>query len=163
MSIFTGQFFSVTPHSIFRITVKDLVTSPEVKKMAIRSSSTRKNLVVPVTGTLLGGFYIAITSQGIFKYRMCKHQKAPMDVPPKRLEELSKNKRAMHAFPPIGLFFDRTDADGCFEKGLETAFHPDWESHTKKVLLAIGREHPLITISTEGEFAVPKWLYTAQT
>lgn len=158
-TFFVGQFYFVTLYSIFRIKVIDLVTSPEVMKMAIKQPG-KKNPMIPVAGILQGGFYVAITSQGLFKYNMVNHQRAPLSEPPKRLEELGKSRRAMHAFPPVGLFFDRSDADSCFEGLHNEVFDPNWESHTKKVLLAIGQEHPLITISTEGELAVPKWLYT---
>jgi hypothetical protein len=158
MNYFIGEFFSVTKHSMFRIKVKDLVTSPQVMKVRIRKLG--KDLFVPVGGVLIGGFYVAITSQGIFKYRMVKHQRAPLDRPPQRIEELSKRKRAMHAFPPIGLFLKRADADTCFDNESTTTFDPDYRSYTMNVLTAIGMNHPLITISTETEFAVPADLYT---
>ena len=51
MTIFTGQFFSVTKYSKFRITVRDSKTSPQVMKMRIREPG--KDLVVPVGGILI--------------------------------------------------------------------------------------------------------------
>ncbi len=156
MNTFIGQFFFVTEYSMFRVTVGDLISSPEVMKVSIRPAG--RDLVVPVGGILLGGFYVAITAQGVFKYRMKKHQRAPLDVPPKRIEELSKKGRAMRAFPPIGFFLKYSSAEDCFTQRSTETFDSKWYNDTLTVLNHIGRNHPLITLSTEGEFAIPESL-----
>ncbi|MDD5318659.1 MAG: hypothetical protein PHF79_02460 [Candidatus Pacebacteria bacterium] len=157
---FVGTFFVVTEYSIFGVEVSDLVSSPKVIKMAIRSNCEfGRHRVVPVGGVLLGGFYLGITLEGCVKYGMKRHQRAPLDTPPKRVEELSKSRKAMQTFPPIGFFFDRNAADSCFESDSHDVFDLDWQSSTQDVLRAIGPNHPLITISTEGPFAIPRHLY----
>ncbi|HEY4498453.1 MAG TPA: hypothetical protein VJH94_00135 [Candidatus Paceibacterota bacterium] len=157
MEHFAGKFFLVTRYSIFRISIPDdLRTSPEVMKVALRH--TGKDLEVPVGGVLQGGFYLAITGLpdvGMRKYRMCRHQREPVAEAPKQIGEIKKSLRGTKTWGIVGLFMRRSDAEACFETTHQKIFDPRWAVNTTEVLKRIGMDHPLITISTEGEFAIP--------
>ncbi len=152
MSAFIGQFYWVTQYSIYRVTVADLVTSPSITKVATRGG---KKLGVPVGGRFHGKFYVAITGKGLFRYSMFRHQRVPASEPVKKIEEVGRRQRGMSANPPVGIFLSRSKADECYAESSVIKFDPRWHNETLEVLEQIGENHPLVTISNEGIFAMP--------
>ena len=152
MSAFTGQLYWVTQYSIYRVTVADLVSSPSIVKVATRGG---KKLGVPVGGRFHGKFYIAITGKGLFRYSMFRHQRTLSERPVKKIEEVGRRQRGMRANSPVGIFLSREKADECYFARSEKTFDPQWHKETLEVLEQVGQNHPLITISTEGRFAIP--------
>lgn len=154
-AFFTGVFHVVTAHSLYEVKVTDLVTSPTIRKMGYKGTEKR---VVPVTGRFLGGYYVGITANGVHKYRAFRGQKAPSPCGglPKRFEDIKVARlRNMRTGPVVGLFFGRNEADECLAEGEVEVFDQRWLASTREVLLRIGYFHPLVTLSQQGEHALP--------
>jgi hypothetical protein len=154
---FTGRIFLATISSVWKISIRDLCSSPEIMKVHIRH--TGQDLEVPVGGCLIGKFYVAITSKGAYRYSMANHQRKLLSEPPKRIEEVKKSLWGQKTWDIVGLFLRQDEADACLDQQFKEVFDRRWHYPTKEVLLAIGMNHPLITISTDRELAVPVYLY----
>lgn len=153
MNSYVGQFYWVTRHSLYCVTIRDLVTTPEIMKM---STWGGRELGVPVGAIFRGKFYVALTSEGMIRYSNFKHQRAlDPDGPPKPLERLSRKRRGMRTGGPVGIFLNRDPADDCYAHHSENFFDSRWHNHTAQALNAIGSTHPLVTISREGSLAIP--------
>lgn len=167
MKAFTGTFFCVTDWSKYRVTIpEDLSSRPEVKKWSSRASSYElgKELHVPVTGTLIHGYYLAITALGLFQYNMPLGHQGQL-LPIELIPGLSRGK-ITNTTPIVALFLDEKSAEDCFlttadRKEVEP-FASNWWNDTKTVLLALGMEHPLVSISTSSNnrFGVPRYLWS---
>lgn len=63
----------------------------------------------------------------------------------------------------VALFFRYSKAEACYTERSEINFDPRWADCTRQVLTTIGHDHPLVTISKTGKYAVPPGLYEAET
>ena len=115
------------------------------------------------------GTYVGITARGVFKYDTGQRIDKDITESPIRLEQLPSHVRGLKKVQSktvVGIFLRASDAEDCFAavkvKPRET-FTSDWWNETRDILTRIGTNHPLISISTENKFAVPKWLYDENT
>lgn len=81
---FVGKLFFCTNYSLYQVSIPDLTTSPEVKKMCTHTftSPDGGELHIPVGGIMRWGFFVGITSKGLFKYNTIEGQNKPSDAPP---------------------------------------------------------------------------------
>ncbi len=165
---FVGQFFCNSNHSVWKITILDnLRSSPVVKKMttSVFRNQSGEELRIPVGGIMRYGNFVAITSRGLFKYDTPQGNDKSPDEPPTRFECLGnflRGKKVTQSPTIVGLFLWRIDADDCHALVKENPaemFDQHWWEETRQVLMLIGTNHPLVSISTEGKFAVPRHLY----
>ncbi len=162
MKLFIGSFYLVTRWSLYKITVPDdLRSSPIVKKYSTRllSGDPQRDLEVPVGGIFRNGYYLGLTARGLFKYNAAEGADGTVQGQPPTFEKVlprsicGKNVNRTRSI--IALFLRYPDADACYSEKSETSFDPKWSAETTEVLTAIGFDHPLVTISREGEYGVP--------
>ena len=172
MSHFVGQFFLTTKFSIYRVTIpEDLKSRPTVQKWAtkITQEDLGRELHVPVGGSFRFGYFLGITSCGMFQYNMPPdHAGGPVafELVPGifRAKNITQTRRI------VGIFLGCRQAEECYEatKAEKTGkresfkiFHPFWWTDTKKALVTIGTDHPLVVISTNqsNRFGVPEFLW----
>lgn len=137
MKPYVGEFFVVTPNSEYQVRVGEQLNDLCLRKVASRGGLVRGRACV---GDELRGMFLDITGRGLFKSRKVKNSGPRTGV-------------------PVGFFFSREQADVCFEARSGQAFDPRWQDSTRKVLSAIGIEHPFISVCVQGEFAVPTHVF----
>jgi hypothetical protein len=140
---------------MYQIRLDDLVKSPEIMKVGFNSDRSPK--VVPVGGTIRGGFYVGITKSGFVKYNVKSHQRAHLvpDTLRPRVEDLPKRRRRSKVHALTALFLNRNDADVCLEVKDREPWDSRWHTETVAVLRKIGHFHPLVSLSTDGDYALP--------
>ncbi len=150
---FTGTFLFVTLNSLYRVTIKDTVSSPVVCRMAGTGQHP------PVTGTLRKGMFVGICSSMVAKFDL---PNADWATP---LPSLGTTGMVVHGITsiPFGFFLQRKDrCEECFERSrtggtkILGPFDPEWEVETIATLRAIGLRHPCISIATDGPYALPR-------
>jgi hypothetical protein len=159
---YTGHLFFVTLDAMYWITIpEDLTSRPAVQKWSNRAEAG-KPVHVGVTDYLRGGYTLGITSIGLLQY----NQPDGHNGPPLAFEEipgLLKGKGITATTPIVALFTDYRMAEECYEatrsKQAEM-FDCRWWLPTKNVLVKLGTEHPLVTISvTQTKFGVSRFLW----
>ena len=173
MSHFVGQFFITTRWSMYRVTIpENLKSRPTVQKWAskVTQEDLGRELHVPVGGSFRFGYFLGITSRGMFQYHMPpNHVGVPIAF--ELVPGIFRGENITQTKGIVGIFLDCRHAEECYEAtkaSLETEkgkpfkiFQPFWWTDTKKALMAIGTDHPLITVSTNqsNRFGVPEFLW----
>lgn len=171
MAHFSGQVFVTTRWSMYQVKIpSDLASRPTVQKWASRVTSQElgRDLHVPVTGTFRNGYHIAITSRGLFQYHMPPAHTGP-PLPFELVPGVFRATRITQTTPIVALFLDHAHAEECHASsrcgvGPGKSFNPLWWSDTKKTLIEIGPDHPLVVISTNpgNRFGVPAFLWNPE-
>jgi hypothetical protein len=165
MHIFTGDFYAVTPYSVFRIRIPvKLDMSPIIMKMGTKvlSADIGRELRVPVGGTFRKGFFLGITACGIYKYNTAEGETQTIGRSPVPVEDIPGSVRSHNMTKSNGLvalFLHWRDVEVCAENRLEVSLDPRWHFQTREVITAIGLEHPLVSISRKDKYAIPPHLY----
>lgn len=167
MQPFSGRFFVVTRHSLYCVTVpEDLTSKPIVKKWHTVPGPLEdgRTMEVPIGSTFWCGYYIGITAEGMFSYPASETPPGKVVGLPPSFEQVTPRRicgtNVTRTKSIVALFLDHREAESCFEAHSRMSFDSRWKVATRATLFAIGLEHPLVTISRTGRFAVPSELYT---
>ncbi len=160
MSFFTGKFWFCTHYSMYQVTINDISESPVVMKVAIHDTlgPGGKPLVNPIGGFFgRTGFYLGISSKMVAKYRVPKEITGSVTLGSKGLILGSRTSA------PMGFFLKRSGScEDCFEllgkdqKNPMKAFPERWHLETIATFRTIGLNHPLVTFSSHGDWALPR-------
>lgn len=172
MQHYFGPAFVVTKWSLYRITIpEDLRSRPTVQKWStkITGAELGRELNIPVTATLRHGFHVGITLRGLFQYHMPPNH-VGIPLPFDQVPGIFRAKHITQTTPIVGMFLGHKHAEECYyatkpqSRKPGEAFHPTWWSDTKKTLVTIGTDHPLVVISTNAgnRFGVPAFLWDPQ-
>lgn len=158
---FIGRFWFNTRYSVYQVTIKDLVSSPEIKKMRVHYTTgpDGRPLVNPVGGVFRKGLFVGIGKGVVAKYDLPRDHSSADPIPTLETKGIVLGSRTTSH--PIAFFLRRDNCDDCFEKFASPdapvqAFDPRWSVDTIATLNTLGLRHPCVTIATSGRYALPR-------
>ncbi len=127
-------FYAVTQNSVYQVTdVKDERGWPTVRKVAARSGDK-----MPLGSTLKEGTLVGISRFGIILYN---------HIDRKDPELVNIVLWGGKTSPLVGLFLKKPKALKCFNSNNPEMCDARWQRETKKVINAIGKDHPVFVVS----------------
>jgi len=128
------KFYAVTQTSVYQLTdKKDKKNTPIVKKIALKGKSE-----IPMGRALKNGHLVGITRFGIILYN---------DFKGRDPELINTALWGDKTSPVVALFLDKKQALACLDSKSLQVCDCRWQSHTKEVIKAIGKNHPVFIVS----------------
>jgi hypothetical protein len=138
------SFFAVTLTSLYWVTDrKDQHDWPIVMKIGIAGQSN-----IPVNAMLKNGTMVGITGPvGIMLYHPSSRSRLP--------EMVNVESWGDHTSPLVGLFLSEIGARECLATENRVVCDPRFIEETRKVIDAIGSNHPVFVIALEESLRLP--------
>lgn len=142
-------FFAVTVTSVYRVVADNGQGHPFAEKIALKGESK-----LLVGHKIQDGMMIAI-ARCLQAYIPEGHSTVSSQTSvERRLEQVNTMWWRTGTSPIVALFLSEEDARTCFEQLDLVPCDPRWLDQTKEVIVAVGEEHPTITVCHYPDLAL---------